>query len=60
MAGCQDMKKGEVYVCEGCGVELEVVRECRTEETEESRARHVEADGCEVKCCDRPLKLKRK
>jgi hypothetical protein len=59
MPGCQEMKKDEVYVCEGCGVELKVVRECCTEETEEGCVCHIEANGCEVECCDKPLKLKK-
>ena len=63
MPGCKEMKKGEVYVCEGCGVEFEVVRVCCTEETREigeGCACHVEANSCEVKCCDKLLKRKSK
>ncbi len=28
MASCHEMKMGQVYVCEGCGLELQVVKEC--------------------------------
>ena len=28
MAKCHEMKKGEIYVCEECGVELQVIKEC--------------------------------
>ena len=28
MAACKDTKLGEVYVCEKCGWELEVKKEC--------------------------------
>jgi hypothetical protein len=58
MAGCHDMRKGQVYVCEGCGVELEVVKECCSEEAKEGCKCHVEGGECEMMCCERPLKLK--
>ncbi len=29
MATCKDLKKGDVFVCEECGVELQVIKECQ-------------------------------
>jgi predicted SprT family Zn-dependent metalloprotease len=29
MTNCHEMKKGEVYVCSECGLELQVVKECK-------------------------------
>jgi predicted nucleic acid-binding Zn ribbon protein len=29
MPGCHDMKEGEIYYCEDCGLELKVVKECK-------------------------------
>lgn len=29
MSNCHDMKRGEVYTCEKCGIELQVVTECK-------------------------------
>jgi hypothetical protein len=57
MALCHEMKPGETYVCENCGLELKVMRSCAT---------HEEYDGgsgvcsCSepVACCGRPLALK--
>ena len=31
MASCAQMKKGEIYACPGCGVELQVVKKCADE-----------------------------
>jgi hypothetical protein len=29
MPNCHEMKTGDIYVCEGCGLELQVVKECK-------------------------------
>jgi hypothetical protein len=29
MPSCHDMRKGEIYVCPDCGIELQVVNECK-------------------------------
>jgi len=56
MANCHEMKLGQVYVCEDCGLELEVVKECKECGTE------ADTCGCEApctfECCGEPLKLK--
>ncbi|HUW95956.1 MAG TPA: hypothetical protein VMW58_09215 [Anaerolineae bacterium] len=28
MANCHEMQRGQIYVCEGCGLQLKVVGEC--------------------------------
>ncbi len=57
MAGCHEMKKGEVYGCDDCGFEFKVTKECKdlakggkgcTCETEAG-------DCCEMTCCGDPL-----
>lgn len=54
MANCHEMKLGQVYACEDCGLELKVTEECQ-----ECGA---ETCGCEApctfECCGEPLKLK--
>ncbi len=47
MAACKDTKLGEVYVCEKCGWEFEVKKEC--------------ACGCtdDVHCCGQSMTLKK-
>jgi hypothetical protein len=49
------MREGEVYYCEHCGLEIEVVEECSHEEGEETE------EVCriaEFTCCGVPLSLK--
>lgn len=55
MPNCHEMKTGQVYVCEGCGLELKVVGECKDcgEPAEECSC-----GPCTFVCCDEPLKLK--
>jgi hypothetical protein len=53
MASCGEMKTGEIYVCEGCGLELQVVATCA--DSEEGVC------GCAepLSCCGEPLTLKK-
>lgn len=59
MAGCHDMQMGEIYVCEGCGLELKVVAECRNshKSSEECSChdQHDEHDECSICCCGKPM-----
>jgi hypothetical protein len=55
MSNCHEMKKGQIYACKGCGLELEVVKKCKecgisTEECE--------CEPCTFVCCGEELKLK--
>jgi hypothetical protein len=56
-ASCHDMKKGQIYACDDCGLELQVVNECKECGTPE------DACGCEAhctfECCGKPLALKK-
>lgn len=56
MASCQEMKVGQVYACEGCGLELKVVKECKEcgSPAEECEC----PEPCTFECCGEPLKLK--
>ena len=56
MPSCHDMKLGQVYVCEGCGLELQVVQEC--EECGEDAAECGCVEHCTFACCGEELKLK--
>jgi ribosomal protein L34E len=56
MANCHEMKKGEVYVCKECGLELQVVKECRDVGTPaEQCGCHETADPCTFSCCGMDL-----
>jgi hypothetical protein len=50
------MKLGQVYVCEGCGLELEVVTEC--DECGEDAAECTCVEHCSFECCGEEMKLK--
>ncbi|MCE5199583.1 MAG: hypothetical protein ABFD54_06640 [Armatimonadota bacterium] len=52
MSKCSDMKLGEVYICEDCGLELEVVKECGNEMTEGTTC---ESQPCTLACCNKEL-----
>jgi len=50
------MKKGEIYICEDCGLELEVVNECRDVGTPaESCGCHTESETGDLLCCNKQL-----
>ena len=57
MASCDEMKQGQIYTCPGCGLELQVVKECE-ECGGEAATCTCEAD-CEIACCGKPLALKK-
>jgi len=52
---CHKMKKGQIYICEGCGVELKVVKECHECGTPSEEC---ECEPCTFLCCGNELKLK--
>jgi hypothetical protein len=59
MPSCNEMKMNEVYVCENCGLELKVVKECSecgmpTSSSSESCGC---AQGCSFDCCGSPMRL---
>ena len=55
MTHCHEMKEGQVYTCETCGLELKVVKECTECGTD---ANTCDCGECSFMCCDKPLKLK--
>ena len=56
MPSCHDMKLGEVYVCEGCGLELQVIKEC--DECGEDAAECSCVEHCSFECCGEEMTLK--
>jgi len=55
MASCHDMKMGEVYMCEECGVELKVVAQCKNFGVAEENHDH---DTCNFVCCEKEMVVK--
>ena len=54
MAICSEMKKGDVYFCRSCHLELKVERtcECRDEGTVEVKC------SVPLQCCGKPMEKK--
>ena len=52
MASCSEMKAGEVYVCENCNLEIQVISSCA--DSEEGACACSES----MSCCGGPLVLK--
>jgi hypothetical protein len=58
MVCCHDLKKGEIYLCEDCGIQLEVKQECR-EHHEHPKGGCCEKEGqCVLACGDKKLVIK--
>jgi hypothetical protein len=51
---CHDLKKGDVLVCEECGLELKVNKACNCGEEEETGA----CTEGGFTCCGGPMKVK--
>jgi hypothetical protein len=59
MPNCHEMKRGEIYYCEECGIELKVMKECKnTEKPAEECECHPGHDPCTFSCCGSELKKK--
>lgn len=59
MPNCHEMKMGEIYYCEECGIELEVMKACKNaEKPAEECECHLEHDPCTFFCCGSGLKKK--
>lgn len=55
MLHCHEMKKGQIYACADCGLELQVIGECDSCTSPEGECAHEE---CKFVCCDKELVLK--
>ncbi|UCE19031.1 MAG: hypothetical protein JSV84_01400 [Gemmatimonadota bacterium] len=56
MLSCHDMKAGDIYICEECGLELQVVKECSECETStESCGCEDTTSDCVFSCCGKEL-----
>jgi hypothetical protein len=53
---CSEMKKGYIYACDDCGMELQVMQECTCVE---DKTCSCEPDECEIMCCGKALVLKK-
>jgi hypothetical protein len=56
MTSCHELKKGHICSCEGCGLELQVIKECKEAGTSEEAC---SCSPCSFVCCNEKLKLKK-
>jgi hypothetical protein len=61
MPSCNEMKKGEVYACGECGLELKVVKECKDakKDADSCSCCGEEDICCDITCCGEPLTIKK-
>jgi len=52
MAHCHNMKVGEVYACNDCGLELQVIKACKDVDTPEDSCA---CTPCQFVCCGAEL-----
>lgn len=57
MASCNEMKKGDFYVCDSCGLEFEVKEECNCPDIDACSPQHGH-DCCDFECCGKPMHKK--
>jgi hypothetical protein len=55
------MKKGEVYACGECGLEIKIVKECKdaTKDADSCSCCGEEDICCDITCCGEPLTIKK-
>ncbi len=56
MPKCDEMKKGQIYACEECGLEVQIAKEC--EDCATNAAKECGYEECEFKCHGKALTLK--
>ena len=56
MTNCHELKKGDIYFCEGCGLELQEIKECKEVGTSVDAC---SCSPCNFACCNEELKLKK-
>ncbi len=55
MASCHEMRTGEVYVCDTCGLEMQVMKECRDVGKPVSDC---QCAPCTIVCCGEEMRAK--
>jgi hypothetical protein len=55
MPSCEEMKKGQIFMCKDCGLEIQVVKECKACGTGSSDC----GCPCNFTCCEKELVMKK-
>jgi len=58
MLHCHDMKKGDIFYCEDCGLTLQVLKECDESGDEDVCCCADQETTCIFNCCGTDLKKK--
>ncbi len=58
MSTCLEMKKGDIYSCDTCGLEMQVTKVCEGEGEQSCGMHGEEKDECTFICCGEELKKK--
>jgi len=60
MPSCHEMRKGDIYTCEECGLELQVTKECKDAGTpvDECGCHEFDESGCTFSCCGKEMTKK--
>ena len=56
MPHCHDMKEGDIFVCLDCGLQIEVIKECKDYEPSKGEC---SCNECRFICCDEYMKLEK-
>jgi len=58
---CHDYKKNDLFICPECGLELQVVAECKNAHKDETSCvchDEKQPDACRLSCCGHELQRK--
>ncbi|MBS4872068.1 MAG: hypothetical protein KHZ78_04445 [Peptoniphilus sp. oral taxon 375] len=53
MLSCGSMKKGEIYKCQDCSFEIQVISECDCDHDEPCQDNQEQC--CDFTCCGKPM-----
>jgi len=56
MLNCQEMKNGDIYKCEDCGMEIQVIKQCKDFGTSTDKCTCATSEShCTLSCCGKDL-----
>ncbi len=56
MPTCHEMHKGDIFICESCGLKIQVIEECdEVGSAVEDCCCHPQAEACTFSCCGKEM-----
>lgn len=56
MPNCHEMKNGDIYICEDCGMEIKVIKQCKDYGTPADNCTCATSKNhCALSCCGKDL-----